>query len=626
MVAQAQTVEYKSGYQFPVMSQDTVLNGIKSIRGMDGHMNPLGDGVAAIAVTNYAKQGHIHVFKNTGDNAMELVWTSPTADSLGGGNRPRFVKFADLDNDGLIEVIAPMNRRGIEIYEWDGVAGSWNFGTKPSKVIADPLYPTHKDSGTAYHSVEFLDVADVDGDGQNELMLANNSAGSDYDRYYVFSISGTFSTDDEGFSTVNREAMYRKNAGDYKMYGGGTPYAAVAANLDGEGSPEMVFHNWNYAHATVVRSTAANTYALADTTGGNHFIYGNYPDDCVSLGGGTAVDIDGDGREEVFFPQYSANGRVMMIHYPQGSDITKIDSSNFVMLDVTENPDARFDFFGRAGYGDYDNDGKMNLYYAGRRGEYVRSSEFQGGDKTDPNNWTHEILYTGLGLDSTIYSKLTITDSANTSDTTFALQKDTEGTIAMKLWSANTDFDRDGHQDMFMPTQTWKDSIDVTKYTFLRDTAYTVYDTMYANTDSMNIDTVDFAYSIYDTTKYKLVEPNRISLRFLESSTPHSIGAKDLKVITPNDYKLGNNYPNPFNPTTTIPFYLPVNKKISLTVYNSVGQKIKTLINNQAFKQGNHEFQWDGKNSAGVKVATGMYIYELRYGNFSKSKRMMLVK
>ena len=150
---------------------------------------------------------------------------------------------------------------------------------------------------------------------------------------------------------------------------------------------------------------------------------------------------------------------------------------------------------------------------------------------------------------------------------------------------------------------------------------------MYANTDSMKIDTVDVTESIFSEESYKIVEPNRISLRFLESSALFTgIKEKRLTVITPADYKLEQNYPNPFNPSTTIQFYLPVKKQISLVIYNSSGQKVKTLVNNQVFNKGRYVQEWDGTNDNGKQVASGMYIYKLKFGNFSKSRRMLLVK
>jgi len=606
---QAQTMTYKTGYQFPTFAQDSVLSGLKSVRGSDFHQDPLGEGVAAFAATNYNYNGFIHVFKAAGDDSMELVWTSPAFDSLGGSSYPRHVKWADMDNDGTIELVAVFSQNGIVIFEWDGVADSWNFGDAPARVIASPLYPT-ADSSTSYNRTEFLDVADVDNDGYNELFFGNNSTGTTFDRYYGFSIEGTYSTGDPGFSSVKREMHFPRD-GAYGAYGGGTPYAVIAAELDGTGNKELIFHNWNNGHVSPVRVTAADTYELADTTGGGHYIWAHDPafgvggvsekKDAVSLGGGTAYDIDGDGREEVYIPFYSAEkGFVMMVHYEGGDDLSKIDSTNVFMLDLSSVYSSS-SFYGLAGYGDYDVNGKPNLYFAGRQGQYIATSEFQGGDKTDPANWIHEILYDGLDLDSKILVKKTIKDSASTvwtADST--LQSTDEGTIAFKISAFSTFFDDDNFEDIIMPSQTWLDSIAVTKLTW--------------NGTS------------YDTTKYNELEPYRISIRMLESDQFNSIEAKDLTVILPDDYKLFQNYPNPFNPTTNIEFYLPIQKRISLTVYNALGQKIKTLVNDKVFSKGTHMKEWDATNNSGMKVATGMYIYELKYGNFKKYKRMMLVK
>ncbi len=595
----AQSVTYKTGYQFPVFAEDSVLNGLSSIRGSDYHPDPLGNGVAAFAVTNYNYDGFIHVFKNIGDDAMELVWTSPAFDSLGGSSYPRHVKWCDMDNDGTIELVAIFSQNGIVIFEWDEVPDSWNFGTTPTKIIADPLYPT-ADSSTSYNRTEFLDVADLDNDGQQELMFANNSTGTTYDRMYVFSIIGQYSTGNPGFTSVKREGHWPRN-GVYGNYGGGTPYAIIAANLDGAGTTEMVFHNWNYATVSPVRTTGIDTYELADTTGGGHFIYTTYPDDAVSLGGGTAYDIDGDGREEVYIPLYSApsNGLVVMAHWEVGDDLSKVDSSNIMMLDLSS-VYPYSSFYGLAGYGDYDQDGKPNLYFAGSREAYITTAEFQGGDKTDSLNWTYENLYTGDDPDLKIYSGMTITDSSGIADTVFALQRDTEGTIGFKISAKNSDFDNDGYEDIIMPTQAWKDSIAVTKYTW-NGTGF-------------------------DTTTYSIVEPNRISIRMLESDVLTGFKSKDMTVITPNDYVLKQNYPNPFNPETNIEFFLPIKKKISLIVYNALGQKVKSLISDEVYNHGSHTVTWDATNEAGNKVSTGMYVYSLKFGNFYKNMKMMLVK
>ena len=97
-------------------------------------------------------------------------------------------------------------------------------------------------------------------------------------------------------------------------------------------------------------------------------------------------------------------------------------------------------------------------------------------------------------------------------------------------------------------------------------------------------------------------------------------------VITPDDYQLQQNFPNPFNPETNIQFSLPLNKAVSLKIYNSVGQEVRTLLANESLPQGTHTVRWDSRDNQGNQVASGVYLYKLVFGNFSKSKTMTLVR
>lgn len=93
----------------------------------------------------------------------------------------------------------------------------------------------------------------------------------------------------------------------------------------------------------------------------------------------------------------------------------------------------------------------------------------------------------------------------------------------------------------------------------------------------------------------------------------------------PQKYELYQNYPNPFNPITNIKFDIPKNEKVTLKIYNILGQEIKTLINAE-MNAGAHTVQWDGTNNIGIKVASGVYIYQVKAGKFAKAKKMSFVK
>jgi hypothetical protein len=125
---------------------------------------------------------------------------------------------------------------------------------------------------------------------------------------------------------------------------------------------------------------------------------------------------------------------------------------------------------------------------------------------------------------------------------------------------------------------------------------------------------------------YKVVNPKRWGFRIIEGTRPSGVEAKDIVVITPDDFKLYQNYPNPFNPSTEINFYLPVESKISLKIYNQLGELVKTLISDQNFTRGSYSVRWEGTNDNGDKVSSGLYIAQLRFGNFSKEIKMMLLK
>jgi flagellar hook assembly protein FlgD len=90
-------------------------------------------------------------------------------------------------------------------------------------------------------------------------------------------------------------------------------------------------------------------------------------------------------------------------------------------------------------------------------------------------------------------------------------------------------------------------------------------------------------------------------------------------------FSLQQNYPNPFNPTTRIEYTLPKAMRAELVVYDLVGRRVKTLVNDDRHA-GQHFVQWDGTNEAGRGVASGTYFYKLTAGEFTKVAKMMLVR
>jgi len=95
---------------------------------------------------------------------------------------------------------------------------------------------------------------------------------------------------------------------------------------------------------------------------------------------------------------------------------------------------------------------------------------------------------------------------------------------------------------------------------------------------------------------------------------------EETKPEVVDNYKLYNNYPNPFNPSTTIKFSIPKSSMVKLILYNVLGQKVRVLINRE-LSSGNHEAEFNASN-----LSSGIYFYTLISGNFIQTKKMILLK
>ena len=98
-----------------------------------------------------------------------------------------------------------------------------------------------------------------------------------------------------------------------------------------------------------------------------------------------------------------------------------------------------------------------------------------------------------------------------------------------------------------------------------------------------------------------------------------------INKIFPDKFELQQNYPNPFNPFTKIAFSIPIRQKLELTVFNILGQKIRTLASG-IWNAGQHSVIWDGTDDLGEVVSSGIYFYQLKTGDFLKTKKMVYLQ
>ena len=101
--------------------------------------------------------------------------------------------------------------------------------------------------------------------------------------------------------------------------------------------------------------------------------------------------------------------------------------------------------------------------------------------------------------------------------------------------------------------------------------------------------------------------------------------AEDMQHSEVEEFRLGQNYPNPFNPSTTIDYRVPTAAKVTLVVYDIMGNKIRRLVD--GFKAaGIYRAVWDGKDASGKQVASGVYFYQMIAGDFAEVRKTAFAK
>ena len=148
----------------------------------------------------------------------------------------------------------------------------------------------------------------------------------------------------------------------------------------------------------------------------------------------------------------------------------------------------------------------------------------------------------------------------------------------------------------------------------------------------------DFHLYILDRDDVNVIEPqgNRFTIRLDGSSAVRSLkvilgtpayaaGNSEGIPLVPIAYALEQNYPNPFNPTTTIRYQLNKRSEVRLEIYDLLGRRVKTLVTGEQVT-GSYSVLWKSDNDARNAVASGVYIYRLRAGDFVQSRKLVLLR
>jgi len=554
-----------------------------------------------------------HLFHNEGPESWEFTDTTNDTLALGGYNQA--ATWGDFDGDGDLDLYAS------------------DMQVSPSSPAPNSLFLNIGD-GTFVdiapdiglddiHSSRSVAWVDYDSDGDLDLYLASNGR----NRLWRNDGGDVLYPQDWVFTDVAPADSTGIGDGQYTM-------GATWADYDNDGDPDLFLNNYYGGVNRLFRNDGEDIGAP-----GEWLFVDVAPDFGLDLSdNGLGVefgDYNNDGLLDILLGSDGTNHLFKAVGDGLGSVVDYEDVSIEAGIDVCD------DYYTTgATFADYDNDGLLDILFGNH---WDTSDDFKpnfllhndGEDLENPGVWTFTDVSPADGYG--------IADGASTNGVAWA------------------DYDNDGDLDVYFATMTGgknklfrNDVADSTGNNWLhvdlkqpdtrnlrgvgsmiRIVTADGNQMRYTNTGSgfltqhsltaefglgsvSSVDTLEVTWPDGMVQSYVGIGVNQ---KFLSQYNANQVAVDDI----PSRTNLGNNYPNPFNPLTTISFTLPERQQVTLAVYAIDGSLVRTLVDD-VMDGGPHLVQFDGRDNRGAKIASGAYLYRMKTADKTTVRRMMLVR
>jgi predicted nucleotidyltransferase len=540
------------------------------------------DGDLDILLTGSTGSADIsRIYRNDGGSFIDI------GDILVGVSRGS-VAWGDYDNDGDLDILIA------------GYDTEWG----PVTIVYDNFEGDYFDIDEQSEFLAQVDVGsvawgDYDNDGDLDILLTGDTGSAAISRIYR-NDGGVFTDIVAGLRGVDDSSVAW---GDYDNDGD------LDILLTGYALPEAI--------SCLYRNDGG---VFTDIVAGLRGVY----DSSVAWG-----DYDNDGDLDILLTGDTGSGGISRVYRNDGGVFTDIVA------------DLGASGRGSVAWGDYDNDGDLDILLTGNTGSrvhrndggsfvdigaglpYVSSGSVAWGDYD--NDGDLDILITGGGI-SRVYRNTVV--QANTPPAAPTNPNATvDGSEVTFSWDAATD--------------TGTPSLGLT-YNLRAGTTPGGWDLCVAMADAgTGYRRIPALGNTNHNTSWTITVPDPLpatiywSVQAIDACFAGSAFAAEevYDVPTgvsgnalPTSFALRNNIPNPFNPNTTIRYDLPESAPVSLRIYDVAGRLVKTLRGGGVEPPGFHKVVWSGRDNAGQRVASGVYFYRLDAGEYSETKKMVLIK